>query len=153
MEQASRHASLPMSMTRARRRSQQDPKTGNRTPSSFDGDRFSNASVPAKPRLRTVVWAEWPVAHFSLVCQQYSARSHPAASQTPTTSRHPYCRNFQTHTPHAGPKYAQPQRHPSGRSDSQAVNRNTKGKKRSANSRFCRCFSATYQPTPSTQPT
>lgn len=61
-----------------------------------------------------VVWAEWPVAHFSLVCQQYSARSQPAAFQTPTTSRHPYYRNSQIHTPHAGPKYAQPQRHPSG---------------------------------------
>ena len=76
-----------------------------------------------------VVWAEWPVAHFSLVCQQYSARSHPAAFQTPTTSRHPYYRNPQTHTHHAGPKYAQPQRHPSDRSDPLAVNRDTKGKK------------------------
>ena len=29
-----------------------------------------------------VVWAEWPAAHFSMVCQQYSARSHPVASPT-----------------------------------------------------------------------
>lgn len=84
----------------------------------------------------------------AIFCKKPSCRiPNPNDKQTPILQKFP-----NPHTPRS-PK-VRPTTTPSlRRSDSQAINRDTKGKKRSVNSRFCRCFSATYQSTPSTLPT
>ncbi len=84
----------------------------------------------------------------AIFCKKPSYRiPNPNDKQTPILQKFP-----NPHTPRR-PKVRPTTTPPPRRSDPLAVNRDTKGKKRSANSRFCRCFSATYQSTPSTQST
>ena len=84
----------------------------------------------------------------AIFCKKPSCRiPNPNDKQTPILQKFP-----NPHTPRR-PKVRPTTTPPLRRSDSQAINRDTKGKKRSANSRFCRCFSATYQPASYTQST
>ena len=84
----------------------------------------------------------------AIFCKNPSCRTpNPNDKQTPILQK------FQNpHTPRS-PVVRPTTTPPPRRSDPQAVNRDAKGKKRSANSHFCRCFSATYQPMSYTQST
>lgn len=84
----------------------------------------------------------------AIFCKKPSCRTpNPNDKQTPILQKFP-----NPYTPRR-PKVRPTTTPPLRRSDPLAVNRDTKGKKRSANSRFCRCFSATYQPASYTQST
>lgn len=84
----------------------------------------------------------------AIFCKKPSRRiPNPNDKQTPILQKFP-----NPHTPRR-PKVRPTTTPPLRRSDPLAINRDAKGKNRSANSRFCRCFSATYQSTPSTKST